>query len=97
MAAWHEVGSVFERGSSRDYLNSVSLGLVAETLVGPIFAGTSWGEGELHKIYFPGPAVLIPARLARSASPSEPVQPFQGTTGLRPSGRVESFQWTILH
>ena len=71
MAAWHEVGNVFERGSSRDCLNSVSQGLGAETLVGPIFAGTSWGEGGLHNIYFPGPAVLIPVRLARSTSPSE--------------------------
>ena len=51
-SGWYEMGSVFERGGPRAYWNSVSSGLLAETLLGPVFAGFSWGEGGRHKLYF---------------------------------------------
>ncbi len=49
---WHEIGSVFERAGPRDYLSVVSGGILAETLVGPMFLGGSWGEGGRGKLYF---------------------------------------------
>ncbi len=52
ITAWHDFGSVFERAGPRDYHNSASLGVVAETLIGPFFVGTSWGEAGRHKVYF---------------------------------------------
>ena len=52
VTGWHEFGSVFERADHRDYHNSASLGVVAETLIGPFFVGTSWGESGRHKVYF---------------------------------------------
>ncbi len=52
VAGWHDFGSVFERSGPRDYNNSASLGVVAETLLGPLFVGTSWGESGRHKVYF---------------------------------------------
>ena len=51
-ALWHEVGSTFERGERRDYLNSASAGMLVDTIVGPFFLGTSWGEGGRRKVYF---------------------------------------------
>ena len=52
VTGWHDFGSVFERSGPRNYQNSVSLGVVAETLIGPFFVGTSWGEAGRHKVYF---------------------------------------------
>ena len=49
---WHEIGSVFERAGPRDYLSVVSGGILAETLVGTMFLGGSWGEGGRGKLYF---------------------------------------------
>ncbi len=51
-AGWHEIGSVFERAGPRDYLSVLSGGILAETLVGPMFLGGSWGEGGRGKLYF---------------------------------------------
>ena len=52
VTGWHDFGTVFERAGPRDYHNSASLGVVAETLIGPFFVGTSWGEAGRHKVYF---------------------------------------------
>jgi NTE family protein len=50
--AWHEVGAVFEREESRDFRNSFTVGVVADTVLGPFFLGSSWGEGGRNKFYF---------------------------------------------
>lgn len=49
---WHEIGAVFEPQGQRDYLNVLSGGVLAETILGPVIVGGSWGEGGRYLFYF---------------------------------------------
>ena len=49
---WHEIGAVFEPQGQRDYLSVLSGGVLAETFLGPMIVGGSWGEGGRYRFYF---------------------------------------------
>lgn len=49
---WHEIGAVFEPQGQRDYLSVLSGGVLAETILGPVIVGGSWGEGGRYLFYF---------------------------------------------
>jgi len=50
--SWYEFGGAFQRFEHAHYLNDVSIGLVAETFVGPMVIGYSYGESGRNYLYF---------------------------------------------
>jgi outer membrane translocation and assembly module TamA len=49
---WYEAGTVYDEWEDREPFQSFSAGVIAETLLGPIFIGGSYGEGGRTKFYF---------------------------------------------
>ena len=49
---WLETGSAFDDWDDKTFKESVSVGVIIETLIGPIFTGGSWGEGGRGNFYF---------------------------------------------
>jgi hypothetical protein len=49
---WYEFGAAYNDSDNRNTLNDVSLGLIAETFLGPVFVGGSLGEGGRGNFYF---------------------------------------------
>lgn len=49
---WYDFGGAFQRFSHAHYLNDVSVGVVAETLIGPVIIGYSYGEHGRNNTYF---------------------------------------------
>lgn len=52
VGAWYEGGSAFERLGGAEYLQSVSLGTIIETPVGPVFVGGSVNQDGHGRFYF---------------------------------------------
>ncbi|MEO6392869.1 MAG: patatin-like phospholipase family protein [Pyrinomonadaceae bacterium] len=52
VGVWYEGGSAFERFGSAEYLQSVSLGTIIETPVGPVFVGGSVNQDGHGRFYF---------------------------------------------
>jgi NTE family protein len=52
IGAWYEGGSAFERFSNAEYKQSVSLGTIIETPVGPVFVGGSVNREGRGRFYF---------------------------------------------
>jgi NTE family protein len=52
LAGAYQVGGAFERFGTGRYLNDVSVGLVADTLIGPVSVGYGYGEAGRNQIYF---------------------------------------------
>jgi NTE family protein len=49
---WLETGSAFDDWNDKTFKESVSVGLIVETLIGPIFTGGSWASGGRGNFYF---------------------------------------------
>ncbi len=49
---WYEIGSVYNDEDEKDAVQSISAGVIAETFLGPIFLGGSYGEGGHINSYF---------------------------------------------
>lgn len=52
VGGWYEGGSVFERFSTANYRQSVTVGARLKTRIGPVFIGGSRAEGGRGKFYF---------------------------------------------
>jgi outer membrane protein assembly factor BamA len=52
LGGMYQVGGAFERFGSGRYLNDVSVALLADTLIGPVLVGYSYGEAGRNRIYF---------------------------------------------
>ncbi len=52
IGAWYEIGTVYDEWDDADSVQSISAGLIAETFLGPIFIGASYGEGNRTNFYF---------------------------------------------
>src|SRR5262249_32181315 len=50
--AWYEFGSAYDDSDDRDILHGITMGVIAETFLGPIFIGGSFGEGSRSNFYF---------------------------------------------
>jgi NTE family protein len=50
--AWYEFGSAFDNSDEINTLHDVTLGIIAETFLGPAFVGGSFGEGGRANFYF---------------------------------------------
>ena len=48
----YQVGGAFPRFGSGRYLNDVAVALMADTLIGPIAVGYSYGEAGRTRVYF---------------------------------------------
>jgi NTE family protein len=51
LGTWLETGSAFERWSAIDPATHVSAGMIADTLIGPLFAGASFGFDGATRVY----------------------------------------------
>ena len=49
---WYEFGSAFDDWDEKDIFNSISAGLIVETILGPILVGGSYGEQGRTNFYF---------------------------------------------
>lgn len=52
VGAWYEGGSSFERFADSEYMQSVSIGTIIETPVGPVFVGGSVNQNGRRRFYF---------------------------------------------
>jgi NTE family protein len=52
IGAWYEGGSAFERFADSEYMQSVSVGTIIETPVGPVFVGGSVNQNGRGRFYF---------------------------------------------
>lgn len=52
IGSWGELGGAFSRFSSARYQTDLSAGVVAETLLGPVVVGGSFGESGRSSVYF---------------------------------------------
>ena len=52
LGGWYEFGGAFERFDHARYLQDLSIGLLAETSLGPVIVGYSYGEHGSAKLYF---------------------------------------------
>jgi NTE family protein len=55
LGSWLETGSAWDEWKSSDWHNNISAGLVAESLMGPIFAGASFGKSDWRFFVAIGP------------------------------------------
>lgn len=51
LGVWAEFGDVFDRWSKVDLDYALSIGLISPTIIGPIYIGASYGEGDNHLFY----------------------------------------------
>jgi NTE family protein len=51
-AGWYQLGKMYGKQDLPEHPMDVSGGIIAKTLLGPIFVGGSWGDGNHRKIYF---------------------------------------------
>ena len=52
LGAWYELGGAFERFDHARYLSDVTVSFLAETALGPVIFGYSYGEHGSNKLYF---------------------------------------------
>lgn len=52
IGGWYEGGSAWNRGDPRLWRHLGSAGLVLDSVLGPVFVGSSWGEGGRYRFYF---------------------------------------------
>lgn len=52
VGGWYEGGSAWNRGEPIQWRHLGSAGFVLDSVFGPIFIGSSWGEGGRHRLYF---------------------------------------------
>ena len=55
VGSWLETGTAWDEWDSSDWHNNISAGLVAESLMGPIFAGASFGKSDWRFFVAIGP------------------------------------------
>jgi len=49
---WYQLGKMYGNQDLPEHPMDVSGGIIAKTLLGPIFVGGSWGDGDHRKLYF---------------------------------------------
>ncbi|GAB4116880.1 MAG: patatin-like phospholipase family protein [Acidobacteriota bacterium] len=52
VGGWYEGGSAWNRGDEVRWRHLGSAGFVLDSLLGPVFVGSSWGEGGRFRMYF---------------------------------------------
>jgi NTE family protein len=52
VGSWYDGGGAFSRFNHARYLNDISIGAIAETLIGPVILGYSYGEHGHSNLYF---------------------------------------------
>ena len=52
VGSWYEVGGAFLRFDRARYSSDLSAGFIAETLLGPVVVGGSYGEAGRRSVYF---------------------------------------------
>ena len=55
VGSWLETGTAWDEWKSSDWHNNISAGIVAESLMGPIFAGASFGKSDWRFFVAIGP------------------------------------------